>query len=109
MGLLVTLYLITSNVYGSVEAPDSRGFSYIEIWMVGAQFPILLALCEYGIILWMKKRDKKPKIQNGMVNIEDSESDLDDWIKKLDFATMTFSFFGFLLFSTIYLLISIQL
>ena len=55
MGMIVTLYLISANVYNSVNAPSGRGFSYIEIWIIGAQFPILLALCEYGIILYYKK------------------------------------------------------
>ena len=55
MGMIVTLYLISANVYNSVEAPNDRGFSYIELWMVGTQFPILLALCEYGIVLYLQK------------------------------------------------------
>ena len=55
MGMIVTLYLISANVYNSVEAPKDRGFSYIELWMVGTQFPILLALCEYGIVLYLQK------------------------------------------------------
>ena len=55
MGMIVTLYLISANVYSSVEAPKARGFSYIEIWMIGTQFPILLALFEYGLILYWKK------------------------------------------------------
>ncbi len=59
MGMIVTLYLISANVYNSVDAPNGRGFSYIEIWMLGAQFPILLALCEYGFILYLKKVAKK--------------------------------------------------
>ena len=59
MGMIVTLYLISANVYNSVEAPDGRGFSYIEKWMIGTQFPILLALCQYGFVLHLKKVDKK--------------------------------------------------
>ena len=39
--MVLTLYLISANVYNSVDAPNSRGFSYIEIWMLGTQFPIL--------------------------------------------------------------------
>ena len=62
--MIVTLYLISANVYNSVEAPDGRGFSYIEVWMVGTQFPILLALCEYGFVLYLKKVEEKlPKNQ----------------------------------------------
>ena len=55
MGLLVTLHLISSNVYNSLNAPQKRGFSYIEVWMIGAQGVILMALLEYGFILAWKK------------------------------------------------------
>ena len=58
MGMIVTLYLISANVYNSVEAPHPRGFSFIEIWMIGTQIPILLALCEYGFVLYLKKTAK---------------------------------------------------
>ena len=51
IGLIVTLFLISSNVYISVDAPTDRGFSYIEIWIIGSQFPIIFALFEYGCIL----------------------------------------------------------
>ena len=51
MGMLVTLYLIVINVYASIEAPTGRGFSYIEVWFVGVQMPILIALLEYVCIL----------------------------------------------------------
>ena len=88
MGMVVTLYLISANVYNSVEAPNNRGFSYIEIWMIGSQIPILLALLEYGFILYLKK------IQ--------LHSNLDKKIKKLDFAAMIFSLFYFLSFASAY-------
>ena len=51
MGMLVTLYLITANTYAAMEAPPNRGFSYAEVWMVGVQVPILVALIEYAYIL----------------------------------------------------------
>ena len=51
--------LIITNVYNSVKAPAKRGFSFIEIWMVGVQIPIFVAILEYGIILAMKKYQKK--------------------------------------------------
>ena len=57
--MIVTLYLISANVYNAVEAPNDRGFSYIELWMVGTQIPILLALCEYGFVLYLKKVETK--------------------------------------------------
>ena len=65
--MLITLYLITSNVYGSVEAPKSRGFSYIEVWMVGIQATILLAIFEYVIILVLKRRMKG---KNGVTQVQ---------------------------------------
>ena len=55
LGLLVTLQLIVTNVFNSVKAPTKRGFSFVEIWMVGVQIPILIGIFEYGIILAMKK------------------------------------------------------
>ena len=103
MGMIVTLYLISCNVYNSVDAPKGRGFSYIEVWMLGAQFPVLLALCEYGFVLAMKKVDKKLVAdKNNMVNLDDN---LDARIKKLDFATMGFSFLFFVTFASSYWII----
>ena len=51
MGLLITTYLIASNVYGSVDAPPSRGFSNVELWITGVQCNILLAIFEYLFVL----------------------------------------------------------
>ena len=51
----MTLDLIATNVYNSVKAPTKRGFSYIEIWMIGVQIPILLGIFEYAILLALKK------------------------------------------------------
>ena len=72
MGLLVTLFLISSNVYSSLEAPIQRGFSYIEIFLVATQGIILFAIMEYGFVLAWKKcsninrDDNKP--QNLLIN-----------------------------------------
>ena len=104
--MIVTLYLISANVYNSVDAPKGRGFSYIEIWMLGSQFPILLALCEYGFVLYFKKIAKKFNEENSMISLDDqlieAKPDLDDQIKKLDFVTMIFSFIFFALFAVLY-------
>ena len=129
MGMIVTLYLISANVYNSVEAPDGRGFSYIEIWMVGTQFPILLALCQYGFILYFKKVDKKSSKnpatkkrivcltnmksrpnnplpselnENQMMELDEPQPDLDERIKKFDFGTMIFSLAYFIIFVLLY-------
>ena len=58
IGLIVTLFLISSNVYVSVDAPPDRGFSYIEIWIIGSWAPIFFALFEYGCILARVKYGK---------------------------------------------------
>ena len=104
--MIVTLYLISANVYNSVDAPKARGFSYVEIWMLGSQFPILLALFEYGFVLYLKKIAKKVDEQKNMMSLDDesvkTKPDLDEQIKKLDFATMIFSFVFFVLFAILY-------
>ena len=56
--MLVTLFLISTNVYSSINAPPERGFSYIELWMVGMQLPICIALVQYSIILGVKKKSE---------------------------------------------------
>lgn len=59
LGLLITLYLIASNVYNSVQGPPSRGFSYIEIWMIGVHIPMLTAIFEYGFLMVVKRQHLK--------------------------------------------------
>ena len=58
MGMLVTLFLITSTVYNGVDAPKSRGFSLIEIWMIGNIIPTIIAILEYGFILYLTRKHK---------------------------------------------------
>lgn len=55
MGLLLTLYLISSNTFISVDAPKNRGFTYLDIWIFGNQLPIIIAILEYGILLAISK------------------------------------------------------
>ena len=101
--MILTLYLISANVYNAVDAPTTRGFSYIEVWILGTQAPILLALLEYGFILHLKKTSKTEttdEIQN--INHDDSEPDLDDKIKMLDYATMIISLISISTFVSIY-------
>ena len=86
MGLLITLYLITFNVYGSISstlAPPTRGFSYIEVWMVGVVSTISIAILEYFFILAFKRRNKN--------------SNLDYIIEMIDFISLVFNlvFFSF--------------
>ena len=146
--MIVTLYLISAVVYNAVDAPRDRGFSNIEVWMLGAQFPILLALSEYGFVLYLKKHANKGQNQvqtlttdPNQVQImttdlnqvqtmtsdknqirtmtldqtmtsdqnqvqpmtaEDQAAELDNRIKRLDSATMIFSFVFFTTFALIY-------
>ena len=106
MGMIVTLYLISANVYNSVEGPKSKGFSYIEIWMIGTQIPILLALVEYGFILYLKKMSKKFENKNVRLELDKPKKNLDDKIKTLDFAIMIISFIYFIMFAAIYWLVA---
>ena len=99
MGMVVTLYLISANVYNSVDAPKNRGFSYVEIWMLGTQFPILLALFEYGFLLCYKKIVKIAD-QNEAKNLEEK-------IRKLDLVTMIVSFCFFMMFASIYWIVAL--
>ena len=50
MGLVLTLFLISTNSYNSVDAPADRGVSYIEIWMIGTLFPVLATLFQFGMV-----------------------------------------------------------
>ena len=101
MGMIVTLYLISANVYNSVDAPKNRGFSFIEIWMLGSQFPILLALFQYGFVLCLKK----------IVTLSDQNEtkNFEKKIKMLDLATMIFSFCYFIIFASVYWIVALNL
>ena len=87
MGLLITLFLITFNVYGSTSsnlAPPSRRFSYIEVWMVGVVITISAAILEYFFILAFKRRNKYD-------NLDENHT-----IGRIDFISLIISiiFFG---------------
>ena len=99
MGMVVTLYLISANVYNSVDAPKTRGFSCVEIWMFGSQFPILLALFEYGFVLYLKKVVKMAD--------ENEANNFDEKVRMLDLVTMIFSFCSFMIFATIYWIVAL--
>ena len=103
--MIVTLYLISANVYNSVDAPHNRGFSYIELWMIGSQFPILLALFEYGFVLYLKKVNQDVEDENQRMEPSIRKSDLNKKIQRLDFATMVVSFFLFVIFASLYWII----
>ena len=96
MGLLVTLFLISVNVYNRVEAPSQRGMSFIEIWILGTQLPILIALLEYGVILAIKKKSKNSS-ELDMLNLSKAED-----VQKFDNGALIFSIVYFVLFQVTY-------
>ena len=107
MGLVVTLFLISFNVYNSVQAPPGRGFSYIELWMVGMQIPILLAILEYSLILGVNRYSRHkniPKIYSVAQNTPTSNTnyDLASNIYSIDVATCILSMLYYILFCIIY-------
>ena len=106
LGLLVTLYLIMTNVYISVEGPKSRGFSYIEIWFVGMQTPILVGILEYAMLLAKKKYFEKQSNIFIKVNSEQSQpkttSGFDEIAKLVDKWTFLGCLIFIVLFSIIY-------
>ena len=61
MGMIVTLQLITINIYIALEAPSNRKFSYVELWFIGCQVPSLISLIEYGLILILMRNENPVK------------------------------------------------
>ena len=111
LGLLITLDLIATNTYNVVKAPPGRGFSYIEIWLLGVQIPILLAIVEYGILLTIKRVYKKESDQNKIqvVHIgqqttirEKKVLDLDKIGKTMDLWTFIISLSFMIIFNIVY-------
>ena len=108
---MITLDLIATNTYNSVKAPSGRGFSYIEIWLIGIQIPILLAIVEYGILLTMKRMYKdeseKNKVQvsfaGNQMDVRHKKTwDLEKIAKKMDKWTFAISLTFMILFNIIY-------
>ena len=99
MGLLVTLFLISTNVYGKVAAPEGRGFSLIELWMLGTNFPILAAIVEYGYVLILQTRKIASLYGKDL-------DDYNDYLKKVDTIALIVSFIYQILFVCIYWIIA---
>ena len=109
----MTIYLIASNVYGAVQGPISRGFSYIEVWMVGIQITILLAILEYAIVLALCRLSKdKEALQVGSLvktvrgknelEVKKAPATYERLIQLIDKCTMFGSFLFFLFFNIFY-------
>ena len=99
----MTLNLISANVYNSVKGPSNRNFGLIEIWFIGLQLVILIALLEYGSLLALKRYYTPRKIESGFVKVSPKDRsrkppfDPDVFAKTID----QFFFFG----SIIYILL----
>ena len=109
MGMLVTLSLISTNIYASTNAPPERGFSYIELWMVGMQLPICVALVEYSLILGLKKywkkndNDEDPKIFMNREHSKEFKKNQDDTMfRNMDKIFFVLSFAYFMVFCLCY-------
>ena len=75
------MYLISTNVYNSVKAPAKRGFSYLEMWILGVQLPIVIGIIEYGIFLAMKRfpLNRIRKIAKNIIKVSSAaETNTDD-------------------------------
>ena len=58
IGLLLTIGLISTTIYVTVDAPPSRGMSYIETWILGTMIPTLTAILESCfVLLKLRKRN----------------------------------------------------
>ena len=55
MGLLITTCLIKINAYNAIDAPTNRQFSNVELWFGGNLIIVIVAILEYGLILFLKK------------------------------------------------------
>ena len=97
MGMLIMLYLIQINTYNSVKAPPKRGFSTIEIWFVGIQAPVLLAVLEYGVLLAMKKFLKQQEFGVKGINMTKEEI-----FKYMDLCTFCVSIIYLVTFNALY-------
>ena len=105
MGLLITLFLISTNFYESLKAPQTRGFSYIEVWMFGTQSIILLAIFEYSFVLaWKKHRKSKTEVTSKQINSKKSSRIKSDEqkIQMVDKITFLASIFLFVTFNVYY-------
>ena len=109
---MITLDLIATNTYNSVKAPPGRGFSYVEIWLLGVQIPILLAIVEYGILLTMKRVNKKKTPDQNKIQVlyngsqttirERKIMDVDKIGKTMDLWTFIISLSFIIIFNIVY-------
>ena len=108
MMLLLTMLLISTTNYVAVEAPPKRGMSYIEIWIIGMQIPMLIAIFETGfVLLQYRKQQKLQKSVRPMTFDAKTFKAID--IRLYDIVTGRILIAYFLLFQIIYWFISLTL
>ena len=100
MGLLITIFLINTNIYNSVNAPKDRGLSFIEMWILGIDFQILAAIIEYSYVILQKR--KRVSVMD-YDSVEDT--DYDSKLRMIDRYSLIASFAYFIMFQTIFWLI----
>ena len=104
MGMLVTMFLIQTGIYGSVDSPKFRGFGFLEMWYIGMQVPILMAIMEYGFLLVAIKY----KGQDSYVTLGNRKKSLEATMKRIDLFSFFSSFFSSTIFIVVYLAICIK-
>ena len=108
MAMLLTILLISTTIYGGVEAPPQRGMSYIEIWIIGMQIPTLIAIFETGYALLQYRRQKKFQESVLTMDVNENTSKSVD-IRLYDIATGGILIAYFLLFQIIYWTVALTL
>ena len=106
--MVITLCLISFNVYNAVDAPPRRGFSYIELWMIGMLVPILVAIIEYGVTLclyryWELKELEQKVFVKGQMKIPDSNKKVLTF--KIDMTALFISVIYYVIFFITYVTI----
>ena len=107
--------MIRHNLGHSIEGPKSRGFSYIEIWFVGMQIPIIFGIMEYAMLLTLKrylplKSTEIIKVQTtGSLNLNQDKNqiDHDNFSKKMDKWTLIGCLIYIIIFTAAYWTIAI--
>ena len=97
MGLLITIFLIITNIYNSVNAPKDRGFSFIEMWILGIDFQVLAAIIEYSYVILQKR-----KRISAMYNNATEESNYESRLTMIDRNALIASSAYFIMFQAIF-------
>ena len=100
MGLLITIFLINTNIYNSVNAPKDRGLSFIEMWILGIDFQILAAIIEYSYVILQKRKRVSVRFSNP---VEDTNHE--SKLRMIDRFALIASFAYFITFQAIFWLV----